>query len=404
VALGGGGPLGAIYEIGALVALSEALDGLELTDCDAYVGVSSGAFIAAGLANAISPRAMHEMFIESDVADDPFEPELLLQPALGEYVSRLAMLPRLLATAAREYLEHGGAKGFFESFGRVARALPTGIFDIAGVGEYLTQLLSAPTRSNDFRKLKHRLFLVATDIDSGTPVPFGTPGWDDVPIARAVQASAALPGLFPPVQIGGRYYVDGALTKSLHASVALRQGVKLLLCINPMVPFDARLAASQGKRQSASIVEGGLVPILSQAFRTLIHSRMQVGMERNRKDFPDADVLLFEPESDDMEMFFTNVFSYSDRRRLCEHAYQRTRAFLRSSGPEFRAILARHDIRINDKVLAHARRTLLVPRRGKARRRTEPLVQTALELGGTLDRLESLLKLCAAPVRKRRTA
>ena len=63
IALAGGGPLGAIYEIGALVALEKALKGLTLTDLDVYVGVSSGGFVAAGLANGISPREMHAMFI-----------------------------------------------------------------------------------------------------------------------------------------------------------------------------------------------------------------------------------------------------------------------------------------------------------------------------------------------------
>ena len=56
IALAGGGPLGGIYEIGALVALEKALKGLTLTDLDVYVGVSSGAFIAAGLANGIGPE------------------------------------------------------------------------------------------------------------------------------------------------------------------------------------------------------------------------------------------------------------------------------------------------------------------------------------------------------------
>ncbi len=55
IALAGGGPLGAIYELGALVALEKALKGLTLTDLD--VGVSSGAFVMAGLANGISPRS-----------------------------------------------------------------------------------------------------------------------------------------------------------------------------------------------------------------------------------------------------------------------------------------------------------------------------------------------------------
>ena len=58
IALAGGGPLGGIYEIGALLALEEALKGVRLTECDVYVGVSSGAFVAAGLANGISSREM----------------------------------------------------------------------------------------------------------------------------------------------------------------------------------------------------------------------------------------------------------------------------------------------------------------------------------------------------------
>jgi len=404
VALAGGGPLGAIYEIGALLAIGEVLDGLDLTDCDAYVGVSSGGFIAAGLANGLSPKAMHEMFIESDAADDPFEPGLLLRPALREYASRLVRVPGLLASAVRHYVEHGGSAGFFESFSRLARALPAGVFDNAGVGDYLTQLFSAPGRTNDFRQLKHKLFLVATDIDTGAAVPFGAAGWDDVPIARAIQASAALPGLFPPVEIGGRFYVDGALTKTLHASVALREGAKLLLCVNSLVPFDSRLAAGRRRRKEVSVVEGGLPSIMSQTFRTLIYSRMQVGMERYRKDYPDADVVLFQPERDDEEMFFTNVFSYSDRRRLCEHAYQRTRDDLRRRRTELRDILGRHGVRINAKALADENRTLLARGRRSDRGRGGGFQQSAAELDQTLDRLEGLLKTYPAPLSGRRAS
>jgi hypothetical protein len=43
--------------------------------------VSSGAFVAAGLANGISPREMHLMFILDRSHHDPFEPDLLLRPA-----------------------------------------------------------------------------------------------------------------------------------------------------------------------------------------------------------------------------------------------------------------------------------------------------------------------------------
>jgi hypothetical protein len=62
-----------------------------------------------------------------------------------------------------------------------------------------------------------------------------------VPISKAVEASAALPGYYPPVKIDGRHYVDGALLKTLHASAALKEGVKLLFAINPLVPYKAEL-------------------------------------------------------------------------------------------------------------------------------------------------------------------
>ena len=51
LALAGGGPMGAMYELGALRALEEAIDGLRLNDAWSYVGVSAGSFVASCLAN-----------------------------------------------------------------------------------------------------------------------------------------------------------------------------------------------------------------------------------------------------------------------------------------------------------------------------------------------------------------
>lgn len=57
LALGGGGPLGGVYQIGALRALDEALDGLDFNRLHVYVGVNAGAFVAANLANPAHHRA-----------------------------------------------------------------------------------------------------------------------------------------------------------------------------------------------------------------------------------------------------------------------------------------------------------------------------------------------------------
>lgn len=357
-ALAGGGPLGGIYEIGASVALSEAIDGFEAHQADIFVGVSSGGFIAAALANGITPARLARILIDDDT-EEIFDPEMLLRPAFGEYLSRLLSLPHLLISSTLDYLSAPWQHSPFESFQRLSRAIPTGIFDNRGIDRVLREMFSQRGRTNDFRKLKHRLFLVATDLDSGESVSFGSDGNDDVPISTAVQASAALPGLFPPVEIHGRHYVDGALIKTLHASVALKDGADLVFCINPLVPFDADLAARRTATERQNLNDGGLPVVLSQTFRAIINSRMKIGMDRYKHQFSNADVLLFEPTRDDGEMFFTNVFSYRDRRRLCEHAYQRTRIDLYRRRHELMPILRRHGLSLNLNVLKDHRYTLL---------------------------------------------
>ncbi len=390
LALAGGGPIGGVYEVGALTAIDEAIPDFPLVDADIFVGVSSGGFIAAALANGIAPDRLARMVMEHG-AEEVFDPEVLLRPAFGEYWRRALSLPPLVWEALLDWCGDPLHHGLFESFQRLSRAIPTGVFDSRGVDRLLRKLFSARGRTNDFRKLKHRLFLVATDLDSGESVAFGEPGRNGVPISTAVQASAALPGLFPPVEIDGRSYVDGALIKTLHASVALREGAGLVLCINPLVPFDAGLAARRGAGERRRLNDGGLPVVLSQTFRAIIHSRMQVGMDRYRHQYAGADVVLFEPTRDDAEMFFTNVFSYRDRQRLCEHAYQQTRRDLYRRRHELRPILARHGLDLDLAALKDHRRSLLPENR--ARR----LGGTASALDEALGDLDHWLAARAAP-------
>jgi NTE family protein len=389
LALAGGGPLGSIYEIGALSALAESLEGLDLNDLFVYVGVSSGSFIAAGLANGIKPIEMCRMFIESDSAEEPFDPALLMRPAFGEYLRRAGSLLPLLLVSAREYVSKPIGQGFFASFQRLSHALPTGIFDSAGIGEFLERMFTQPGRTNDFRRLQRKLFIVATDLDTAATVAFGTPGFDRVPIARAVLASAALPGLYPPVEIDGHHYVDGALKKTMHASIALKERAELVLCVNPLVPYDG---TDSGRR---NLVGGGLPQVLSQTFRAIIHSRMQVGMGKYDSEFKGSDVVLFEPARRDADMFFTNIFSYSSRRRLCEHAYQKTRSDLWQRRRELAPVLARHGVRLNLEVISDPTLTLV---RSLLRRRvlgSSAAVRATAGLAHGLDDLERWVRLAA---------
>jgi NTE family protein len=374
LALAGGGPLGAIYEIGALCALDEALDGICFTELDHYVGVSAGSFIASAMANGMSPRELCQNFIDNDQpaaegvdASDRFDPAWLMRPALGEFARRSIMLPGLLAAAVwRATVQRKSLVSAIELLGP---ALPTGIFSSDEVHTQLAAMFSKRGRTNDFRQLKSRLTLVATNLNSGEAAPFGQPGWDSVPISRAVQASAALPGLFPPVEIDDQYYVDGALKKTLHATVALEEGVDLLLCLNPLVPFDATHAMPSvmqrglppERQRIPSIVDGGLPGVLSQTFRSMIHSRMELGMKHYQRTYPDTDIILIEPDHRDPEMYLANTFSYSQRRALAEHAYQQTRSMLRSNKTTLSRKLGRHGITLNAEVLNDPKRQLVQP-------------------------------------------
>lgn len=391
LALAGGGPLGAIYEIGALCALDESVVGLDLNDLSGYVGVSAGGFIAAALANGITPRQLCLSFIENEgPRADIVRPSLFIRPALAEYARRAAMLPGLVAQAALQYAFE--RRSVLAALERLGRALPTGFFTHAPLEARLRRLFSAPGRSNDFRRLRHKLVLVATDLDTGAAAPFGQPGWDHVPISQAVAASAALPGLFPPVPIDGHWYVDGALKKTLHARVLLDMGLDLVLCLNPLVPF----ASTEGGRHRVAdltrgriprLVDGGLPVVLAQTFRSLIHSRLELGLKGYEASHPDTDILLFEPDQRDPEMFLANTFGYAQRRLLAEHAYQQTRADLRSRRSHVAATLAAHGLALDHAVLDDPHRQLLASRR----RRGNGSARTLQRLDEVLDDLEGAL-------------
>jgi len=164
------------------------------------------------------------------------------------------------------------------------------------------------------------------------------------------------------------------------------------LCINPLVPFDA---SSSSHPHRSSVIEGGLPLVLSQTFRAIIHSRMQVGMGKYDTEFPHADVVLFEPNRNDADMFFTNIFSYSSRKRLCEHAYQKTRAELWQRRHELAPVLGRHGVRLDlDLVRDPALSLVRSPAKPKPKRGTAAM-RAASALAHCLDDLDRWVKVAA---------
>lgn len=390
LALAGGGPEGAVYELGALRALEESIEGLDFTRCDVYVGVSAGAFIASALANGISAAQLVRGLVVDEPGEAPFDPARFFKPAYKEWARRGAQLPKLFAEALWRFTSGRQDQRVMESLIRLSRALPPSLFDNEPIRRYLEGSFRLPGRTNDFRQLERQLFVVAADLEAGTPVVFGSPGLDHVPISLAVQASTALPGLYSPVEVEGRLCVDGVLLRTVHASVALQRGVTMLFCVNPVVPVDVAAGERQGALREGALLRGGLPALMSQTFRTLIHSRMVVGMARYETDFPGADVALFEPERSEYRLFFRNIFTFAARREVCEIAYAATRRDLWARRAELAPMLKRHGLTLNLDVLQEESRDVWegagVPREGATPRKS-----VTDRLSRALERLETVI-------------
>jgi NTE family protein len=388
LAVAAGGPLGGTYEVGALLALAEALSGVDLNALHAYVGVSAGAFIAAGLANAVSPSQMAQIFITGE-STHSFTANTLFKPAYREFRERLARAPSVLTTALGRWLRQPGDFRVIDAFTTLSRMVPTGVFDNDPLERMMAQVFATRGHTNDFRRLGAQLYVVAVDLDSGQSVAFGSPGRDHVPISKACQASSAMPGLYPPVAIEHRYYVDGALQTTMHASLALDAGCDLVIGINPIVPYDLHLTGDR-ERRLERLVDGGLPVVLSQTVRAIIHSRMKASMRRYADQYSDRDVILLEPDRGDSRMFFTNAFSYRRREQVCQHAYAKTRADLLARRQEIAPVLARHGIRLRTRVLSdpdrHFTQAMSVPLQVRERAKLSNRVTN--DLSASLDRLE----------------
>ena len=359
LALAGGGPEGAIYEMGVLRALDDAFAGVDFNDVPVTVGVSAGALVGACLANGITTAQMCRSVVHGEPGEQPFRPELFLSPAAREIGARLASIPGLvmgsLADTVRQPRTYALVATLIE---RLSRAVPVGVFDNAPLRDYLRRLFAEHGRTDDFRDLANDLVVVSADLDAGETVRFGEGPLAEVPISTAVQASTALPGLYPPVEIDGRHYVDGVLHKTVHASVALDRGAELVICVNPIVPVDTVRSVERGVMRRGKLVDRGLPTVMSQTLRTLIHSRLGTGLAAYRERYDSADVVLIEPTRDDYTMFFVNVFSFAERKTVIEHAYASTLKQLAARREVLEPILNRHGIGLRHEVLDRPRHDL----------------------------------------------
>ena len=126
----------------------------------------------------------------------------------------------------------GGISGF--ELQRLALDMPDGAMNDWSLpdrgiikGEALQNYVNAALGNRTIEKLKKILAIVATDLQSGEAVVFRTGN-----ASMAVRASSSVPGLFQPVRISGREYVDGGLVSPVPVKVARGLGANVVIAVD----------------------------------------------------------------------------------------------------------------------------------------------------------------------------
>lgn len=254
----GGGALKGLAHVGALHALREA--GIQPR---LFAGTSIGAMIAAAAASGMSAEALAERASR-------FRRRDLFR------INHLGML--------------------------MERMLSRSIYLEAPLRNLCNDLVAEGT----FDELQTPLLVTAVDIERGSPVVFGRPGLRDVSVRDAVYASCALPGFFPPGNVGGRTCVDGGTTDNLPVAIAA-MGVDALIAVDVGI---ADVPVSSG------IAGQGFASIFMRSASVMMHALQQQALER----WTSPPMLLVRPKVSDIDWF-----SFAHNDELLRRGYDATK-------------------------------------------------------------------------------
>ncbi len=402
--LAGGGLTGAVYEIGALRAIEDLLVERTVNDFDIYVGTSAGALVTSLIANGLTPEQMLEAVAGDHPDIRPISPEDLFHLDYQDLVKLGLKLPRTLFKALAHYANHWEDMTVFDLIWSLGEAMPSGVYDSKALGKYVELALEKYGCCNDFREITRDLYIVATDLDNGNRAVFGRHSHGHVPVSTAVAASTAIPMLYKPVRIDGHDYVDGGLRGNASLDIAIEHGAKLVVCINPLVPFDNsdRAAIPFLGPDGGHLSEKGFGSIANQVTRIGSHAGLHYHIKQLRRSHPDVDIILIEPRRDDYQMFFYNIMRYSARLTVARHGFESVTVQMAEDYAHYKEILARHGIAISRQLvveeLAEIQRAeydpevisrVLERHNGKSRQRSGKT--STGRLRKTLDELERAL-------------
>ena len=398
--LAGGAVSGGAFKVGGLKALNDFLVDRKITDVDMYVGLSAGSILAASLAGGISPDEMIEVLHGTSKRLDQLRPIDFYNPNLEEMVSRPAKfvydlcaylpsisidfarglpgLPEAMGPALREFVQAPSYTGFETVVMRLlehvspkreipalTNHVPSGFFDNKSLERWVRNALERIDMPNDFRAFERKrsckLYITACDLDTAERAIFGADENSEITISQAVQASSALPIFYRPARINGVDYVDGGVRNTANIDIAIEKGADLIICYNPFRPFLNRIDAEDGDASYFAdgryLSDRGMKVVVNQVFRTLLHSRLKLGIQRYLNDDRfQGDIVLLEPRERDANFFGLNPMAFWKRAQAIEHGFESVRTTIEQNFEQLQTVFRRHGLEMD---------------RGAARRRAD---------------------------------
>lgn len=353
IVLMGGGIMGAAYEIGCLTALDRLFSG-RFSSCrfDTYVGVSAGSIIAALLANRIPPARLFRAIVNNEQGPFNFSRSDIYRLDSKRSLLAAGSILKNLFRSLRKARGSQQSLTLSDIFHIIQEQIPAGFFSLDPMQRYLCKTFSDEKLIDNFSALQSELLIPAFDIDLGSRVVFGDPGYCNQHICQAITASCAIPIFFRPYPIGNSFYIDGSTGRVGHIDLAIERGAKLIIAINPRVPLhnDQQLsclpALSSGK--CASITQLGISFVWEQAQRIENRERLDLALKGYCRDHPDVDILLIEPSEAESLFFLQSPMSFDARCHIMEYGYHLTLGHLRTHFDRYRQIMARHGIDISE--------------------------------------------------------
>ena len=352
VALGlsGGGFGGYLFEIGALTALDDAFDkSFTTNDFDRYIGISAGSPAAALLANGVRPEEILKANL-SGKRPYYFERRDVSAPAMGEGFKTFVRTTQQFLPLLKSFYQNWQEMSFIDLVNKAQNALPNGVYSLDPFARYLEATFGAKGLSNSFEKLGKELLIPAIDLETGQTVMFGNEEYSEVPISKAICASAAAPVYFCPIRINDRDYIDGGVGGVPLFELPVWNEVEFMVIVNPTVllrPDPTGKDLWKPKMNGHSLRKRGFHSIGDQAKRINYNARFSQAFQLFREEHPDKDFFIISPHPSMSRLLEGSFLSFRDRVQLLQAGYESVVRILEERLAENQELFTRNRIAIS---------------------------------------------------------